>query len=193
MLALLLLLWSLQLLHHLGRRKCRKIEWAKEETGWPSFLPECWHSVKFCCLAHPLMPWNWEKLSLSWFSSRPILCLVNSYTICYKLIAREMLGLCHSIPGTHLAKVRTKVKRKWWNLLSGQHAIISPRRTSFLGRTCGFDCAYVIDCICKWHSHSHKCLKGEVLAISGLCLKLFRAFLQFITHSFQIKSLKSLW
>lgn len=180
--------------------KCRKIGWAKEETGWQSFLlPYCLLGLSEFLLpgsslgASGLGRVKVEIWHLLWIRSIPILCLVNTYNLVCKLIARERLGLCPSVPGMHQAKVRTKVKRKWWNLLSGQNAINSPRRTKFLGRTCWFDCAYVINCICKWHSHSHKCLKGEVLGISALCLKLFRAFLQFITHSFQIKSLKSLW
>lgn len=64
MLALLLVLWSWQWLDYLGGMKCRKIGWAKEETGCFFYLSVCWDSVNFCCQAQPLMPWDSEEFRL---------------------------------------------------------------------------------------------------------------------------------
>lgn len=173
-LALLLLLESFQLCDLFRGMECRRSEWEKEETGWHSSLPLAVDAEWICCcLAHPLVPWGWEewKLRSLWrlglVGSRSFLCLVNAYSLGCKLTARTRLGLWALssglwIPGMRLSKVRTKVKRKWWNSLSGQNAIISPRTAKFLGTRRWFDCAYVIGCICKWQSFSQVSQRGGV-------------------------------
>lgn len=65
------------------------------------------------------------------------------------------------VPTLHLAKIRTKVKRKWCNFLSHQNAIISPRATNLLGRRSWFAYTWVINCICKWQNSLYSCLKGR--------------------------------
>lgn len=90
----------------------------------------------------------------------------------------------------HLAKVRTKVKRKWRNFLSGQNAILSPRATNLLGRGSWFACAPIINCICRWQSPPHSGLKRKCwLSLAFDVLVFLEHFHNSWSHSFLIKSL----
>lgn len=97
-----------------------------------------------------LVPEGWGDFSLGSASGRSLLCLLSDQ-VYYS--DSELVRTCVAfwilspwIPGMHLAKVRTKVKGKWRNFLSGQNAITSSRATNLLGRS-WVVCAY--NCICK--------------------------------------------
>lgn len=100
-----------------------------------------------------LVPEGWGDFSLgNWETGRSLLCLLSDQ-VSYS--DSELVRICVAfwilnpwIPGMHLAKVRTKVKGKWRNFLSGQNAITSSKATNLLGRRSWVVCAY--NCICKW-------------------------------------------
>lgn len=145
------------------------------------------------CLAHgsfhtPLLPSGFKASGLGRF--QPAACSQHSVSdqVAYSRLwttVRASVGfwkLSSWLPGMLLAKVRTKVKRKWRNSLSGQNAIISPRATNLLGRGSWFACARAINCICRWQSPSHSGLKRSCwlsLAFVGHFV-ISRAFSQFM-------------
>ena len=142
-------------------------------VGWGGFQPR-------------ICSWQISSLLGQWSS-----CLLPAVSCSRDCIAFWILSPW--IPGVHLVKVRSKVKGKWWNFLSGQNAITSSRATELLGRRSWFACAY--NCIRKWLSPSHSGLKGWCwLSLVFVWHSVVFTFSQFMMLLIPNKiSLKSIW